>query len=38
MLNTNHARDQPWLFSCQPFFTIRQLTTNYFDLRKENAK
>ena len=33
-----HARDQPWLFSFQPFFKIPQLTTNYFDLRKENAK
>ena len=37
MLNTNHARDQPWLFSCPIVFQKSQ-NNNYYELRKENAK
>ena len=37
MLNTNHARDQPRLFSCPSFFKSLK-TTTIFELRKENAK
>lgn len=36
MLNTNHARDQPWLF--MPIVFQKPQNNNHFELRKENAK